>query len=113
VRICHELEEETILMRLPGLQLLAFALVVAAGCGEKAPSAADTQPFAAAIEQYLAANSMGMKIDSFQSLKIDGDSKAAATVYMSAKDVDYGMKTRWTFTFEKAAGLWRVTKAEH
>ena len=39
--------------------------------------------------------------------------RALAEVHMSAKDVDYGMAPLWTFTFEKADGAWKVTKAEH
>ena len=90
---------------------LVIVLLAASGCGGKGPSAEESAPFAAAIGKYLADQSMGMKVDSFKSLKITGD-EARAEVYMSDKDVGYGMKPLWTFTFDRSGGGWKVRSVD-
>ena len=93
--------------------VLALALVLVAGCGgSKKPTAKQTKPFVAPIEEYLRAKSMGMTIVEFESLKIEGDT-ATAVVRMTAKDVGYKMSPRWTWHFKKADAKWEATKAEY
>jgi len=96
-------------MRRPWIALgLVAALMGLPSCGgEKKPSEAETAPFAKAIEQYLRDQSMGMKVSGFESLDVSGDT-ATAKVKMADKDVGYGMRPRWTFTFQKADGTWKV-----
>lgn len=90
--------------------LAAFAASVLLGCGGKGePTEAQTQPFRAAIVEYLRVGTMDMKPDSFKSLDVQGD-RATAVVRMATKDDLYGMKPEWTFTFGKdAEGRWKVT----
>lgn len=87
-----------------GIGLLAL---VCAGCGGGKPSQEQAAPFRVAIEGYLHKENMGMKPETFESLTIDGDT-AAAEVRMAAKDVAYGMRPRWMFTFRKEGDAWTV-----
>ena len=91
----------------PGPVLLVLALALA-GCGAKKPTEEETAPLRVAIEAYLREKNMGMKPDTFESLAIEGDA-ATAEVRMAAKDVAYGMRPRWTFTFRKEGDAWTVT----
>lgn len=89
-----------------------LAMLCAAGCGGKdEPSAETTAPFARAVEQYLHEKSMGMKVSSFKSLEVSGGT-ATAEVRMADKDVGYGLRPQWTFTFQRAGGAWKVTNVE-
>jgi len=94
-------------MRNLAILLLALSVLVAAGCASKKVSTAEAAPFAAAIDDYLAAASFGMKIDRFESLTIDGD-KALAAVRMADKEAGYGLRQVWEFTFQKTGGAWKV-----
>ena len=87
------------------LMLVALAL---AGCGDDPPTRDEAAPFLKAVEEYLAAQSMGMKVTRFQSLDIKDDT-AAADVRMALKDDIYaGLKPVWHFTFKKTGGAWQV-----
>jgi hypothetical protein len=85
--------------------------VYAGGCGgdREAPSPEQAAPFAEAIAQYFRANSMGMKVDHFESLSVREDS-ATADVRVSDQDVGYGLKPLWEFSFRKADRGWTVTE---
>lgn len=99
-------------MRWLSAAAVAAGLLAAAGCGGGGPPpSGKTEPFAEAIERHLEARSMGMRIDSFESLEVRGDS-ATAEVRMTAKDLEYGMRPRWTITFEKADGEWAVKQID-
>ena len=66
---------------------LVLLAALAAGCGgKKAPSPEQTRAFVPAIEEYLQAKSMGMKIVAFESIEIQAGT-ATAVVRMAAKDV--------------------------
>jgi len=85
-----------------------LASLALAGCGDNRPTPAETAPFRKAVEEHLAAKSMGMKVTSFESIEIDGDS-AVADVRMESKDEVYaGLKPLWQVTFKKTEGAWRV-----
>jgi hypothetical protein len=90
---------------------LAVLLVAATGCGKAKPTAEETAPFLKAIEAYLSQQSMDMRADAFTSLAID-KTRATAEVQMAAKDVSYGMRPRWRFTFEKKDDAWQVTQVD-
>ena len=94
------------------LAVLVTSLVLSAGCGGGKLSPGETAPFAAAIEQYLAAKSMGMKVDTFKSLDVTGDN-ATAEVYVADKDVGYGIRPLWKFTFQRLNGAWKVSKSQN
>jgi len=88
-----------------GIGLLAL---VCAGCGGERPSEEQAALFRVAIEGFLHKENMGMKPETFESLAIDGDT-ATAEVRMAAKDVAYGMRPLWTFTFRRKGETWTVT----
>ena len=91
------------------LILVALAL---AGCGDNRPTPAETAPFQKAVEEYLGAKSMDMKVAGFESLDIDGDA-AAADVQMAHKDDIVGLKPVWEITFKRTGGTWKVAKAKY
>jgi glutathione peroxidase-family protein len=89
--------------------MVMFAVILAvAGCGKKAV-AVDTKPFNTAIDQYCSKSSFGMKVKSFEQLKVDGD-KATATCKMEEAGGTYGMAVKWNFEFTKTPEGWQVTK---
>ena len=89
-----------------------LAALALAGCGDSGPTSAESAPFLKAVEEHLAAKSMGMKVASFKSLDIDGDT-AAADVRMSLKDNVYdGLAQEWQFTFKKTGDTWRVARVK-
>ncbi len=88
-----------------------LAALALAGCGDSRPTSAETAPFQKAVEKHLAAKSMGMKVASFESLDIDGDS-AAADVRMALKEDLYGLKPVWQITFKKTGGTWKVARVK-
>lgn len=91
------------------LMIVALAL---AGCGDDRPTPAEAAPFLKAVEEYLAAKSMGMKVEGFESLDIKSDD-AEADVRMALKDNIYaGLKPIWHFTFKKTEGAWQVAAVE-
>jgi hypothetical protein len=98
-------------MRTTAAVLVLLLLICAAGCGGSDEPAVGRAPFTAAIERYLKEHSMGMKVDEYQSLEVTGDT-ATGEVRMAARDVSYGVKPLWTFTFRKAPGGWTVVKHE-
>jgi len=89
----------------------AACVLCLAGCGGKEQPLEDTTPFTAAIETYLKENSMGMRVDSYDSLRVEGDN-ATAEARMAAKDINYGVRQLWAFAFEKQDGVWRVTEVK-
>jgi hypothetical protein len=93
--------------------VLASVVLALAGCGggEGTPKAADTAPFEAALVEYLRVGSMDMKPDTFESLKVEGDS-ATAKVRMATKDDTYGLKPLWTVIYQKTEKGWRVLSAK-
>jgi hypothetical protein len=101
-------------VRLSILVLVVLALITcAAGCGKKAPSAADAAPFGAAITDYLAGKSMGMEAQEFESLELSGNSAEAVCKMAVADDLYGGVTVRWRFTFTRAdGGAWKVTRHE-
>jgi len=90
------------------MYIVAVMLAVYAGGDREAPSPEQAAPFAEAIAQYFRANSMGMKVDHFESLSVREDS-ATADVRVSDQDVGYGLKPLWEFSFRKAERGWTVT----
>jgi hypothetical protein len=91
--------------------LLCTLLVLTAGCGGGKP-AADEAPFRQAVVQYLEDGSMDMQPDAFVSLEVEGD-KATAVVRMATKDeLGYGLKPKWTISFKRAGGAWKVASVE-
>jgi len=93
------------------LAVLVLALLPA-GCGSKKPSAEQTVPFATAIEQYLRASSMEMKIDAFETLSITGDAAAARVSVELADETYKGLAQRWTFHFERSGAGWKVSRVD-
>ena len=92
----------------------ALALVTTLlGCGgNDAPTPEQSEPFRAAIVEYLRVGTMDMKPDTFETLTIDG-AKATAKVHMATKDDLYGMKPVWAFWFAKNKdGQWTVVRHE-
>lgn len=93
--------------------LLAMALLcVAVGCGKKDVEA-DPAPFQAAIVNYLQVQCMGMKVNSFKTLKVQ-DAAATALVSLSAADEGVApVAVQWQFTFAKQGdGTWKVSSHE-
>lgn len=89
------------------ISIVVLISVMLAGCGRKAPSAADTGPFAAAVTAYLQQQGMGMKVGEFETLDVAGD---AATAVAAMQDADglYKMKVIWEFSFQKGSNGWRI-----
>jgi hypothetical protein len=94
-------------MRLWSALGLAAAVGVLAGCGGEKPKAADAAPFAAALEDYLKAGSMDMKVDRIESIEVAGDT-ATVKARMATKEAIYGMKPLWVVTFKKQGDAWKV-----
>jgi len=76
-------------------------------CGAR-PPAADTTPFAAAVNAYLQTQSMDMKVDSFRRLDVSGE-QATATVSLGHTEGAAGVKVQWEFTFARAGDRWQVS----
>jgi len=97
------------MMRVALLCWLALGGFILAGCGDSPPGSEEAAPFQKAVEEYLSARSMGMKVERFDSLEIKGDA-ASADVRMALKDDVYsGLKPVWRITFKKTDGAWQVT----
>jgi hypothetical protein len=79
------------------------------GCkGERAVTA-DTAPFEAAIQTYLAAKNMGMKVTEFESLEVEQDTATALCRMEEASGLYGGVAVRWRFTFARdRRGAWQV-----
>ena len=89
------------------LTVVAFGLVVVAGCGQPAATVPDP-PFREAIGQYLQANNMAMKIKEIkQGPTIAGES-AELKASMMHEQLG-GPSVTWTFQFAKQDDSWRVT----
>ena len=74
----------------------------------------DLAPFEAAVREYLAAKSFGMRPVRVQELSVDEDGRTATAVY-KLKDAagTYNLAVTWTFTFERSeGGEWTVTGHE-
>jgi hypothetical protein len=90
---------------------LSVLLALATGCGGGKP-AVDEAPFRQAVVQYLEDGSMDMQPEAFISIEVDGD-KATAVVRMATKDeLGYGLKPKWTISFKRADGKWKVASVE-
>ena len=90
----------------------AMALVLC-GCGDSAPTAAESAPFGTAIARYLKDHSMGMKVAEFKSLEIDGDAATAACSMQEASGLYRGVSVRWTFEFRRDEdGAWQVERLD-
>jgi len=96
-------------MRVEAILGLAAAIAVLAGCGGEKPKAADAAPFVAALDDYLKAGSMDMRVDKIESIEIAGDS-ATVKARMAPKDDLYKMRPLWTVTFTKQGEAWKVAK---
>ena len=88
------------------LGLLAVTGVFA-GCGGEKPKGADATPFVAALEDYLKAGSMDMKVDKIEGIKVEGDT-ATIEARMATKEAITGLKPLWIVTFRKQDGAWKV-----
>lgn len=86
-------------------------LLVSASCGSKGP-AVDTKPFAAAIEDYLKVNSMGMKVHAFKDLQVEGNT-ATARVSLGHAEEATAIRVQWDFSFAQNNGHWTVTNCTH
>jgi hypothetical protein len=96
-------------MRTALLCWLALGGPILAGCGDGPPGSEAAAPFQKAVEEYLSAKSMGMKVEGFESLDVEDDA-ASADVRMALKDDVYsGLKPVWRITFKKRDGAWQVT----
>ena len=85
------------------------AMVVMAGCGKDAPTAAEIAPFEAAIGAYLKSHSMGMKVAEVKSLEIERDTATAVCAMQEAGGLYGNLSVKWTFTFSKNEnGVWQV-----
>jgi len=98
-------------MRVEAILGLAAAIAVLAGCGGEKPKAGDAAPFVAALEDYLKAGSMEMKVDQIESIEVAGDT-ATVKARMATKDELYKMKPLWTVTLKKAGEAWRVSAVD-
>ena len=91
--------------------LTALAVAIAlccAGCREKqAAVPVDSQPFEAAIVDYLHNSSYGMKIASVQSIDQNGNT-ATAICKMQEAEGTYGLNVTWQFSFHRTDGHWHV-----
>ena len=89
-----------------------FALApILLGCGGKTEKV-DTKPFEAAVVEYLRVNSMQMKPDKFEAIKVEG-AKATAKVRMATADeMGYGLKPLWTIEFKKEGDKWVVANTK-
>lgn len=82
------------------------------GCGgSKQLSDEQTAPFQVAIQAYLGAKSMDLKVYGFKRLEVDGSS-AEADVSLEHAGGMVGPKVRWTFWFERRNGSWVATRHE-
>lgn len=89
--------------------LLAVALL---GCGGDKPVEADTGPFERAIVTYLRDKNMGMRVDGFESLEVEGDAARARCVLKQQSGL-HRLGVKWSFTFERQSdGTWKVTSRE-
>ncbi len=77
------------------------------GCGSRRP-AVDSAPFAAAVNAYLQAQSMDVKVEAFRRLDVAGD-QATATVSLGHAEGGAGVKVQWEFTFARTADRWQVS----
>ncbi|MFO8006539.1 MAG: hypothetical protein R6V05_02265 [Candidatus Brocadiia bacterium] len=104
-------------MRIAAVAIVVLVVVVGAvlllGGGGEGPGVQQTEPFAAAIAEYLSDNNMGMKVAEFESLDV-GSAKATATCKMQeASGLYEGMAVRWQFTFRRGdGGQWQVVEHE-
>ncbi len=91
--------------------LTALAVGIAlccAGCREKtAPNPVDSQPFEAAIVDYLHNNNYGMKIASVRSIDQNGNT-ATVVCKMQEAEGTYGLNVTWQFSFHRLDGQWHV-----
>jgi len=87
--------------------ILPFALW---GC-RGAPTPEQTKPFREAIENYLRAHDMGMKVDRFRDLRVQGNS-ARAVVSMAEAEGMVGVRVEWTFDFARRNGRWVVVRRQ-
>lgn len=93
-----------------GVLILCVGIVLLlSACGKKeAPvSTQDTQPFKAAIQDYLKAKNSGVDVSSFEELGISGDTGSAICKIQEAENL-YNIKVAWQFNFEKKDGKWTV-----
>ena len=101
---------------MPHVTLVVLCAVgIAAGLGwgcKPAPATPDTAPFAAAVDAYLASQSMDMKAGSFRRLEVKGET-ATATVSLSHAEGAAGVSVQWNFTFARKDRRWQVTSCRH
>ena len=92
-----------------GLTALVVGIALCcAGCREKtAPKPVDSQPFEAAIVDYLHNNSYGMKIASVQSIDQNGNT-ATVVCKMQEAEGTYGLNVTWQFALHRTDGQWHV-----
>jgi len=100
------------MMRALAAAAATILLVLAPGCGGEKPQPIDTAPFQAALEDYLRAGSMEMKVDKIESVEVAGN-QATAKARMATKEALYGMKPVWTVVLVKQGQAWKVKSVEH
>ena len=92
-----------------GLTVLALGVALCcAGCSkEDAAKPTDSQPFEAAIADYLQRNGYGMKIASVQRIDQTGNT-ATAVCRMQEAEGTYGLAVTWVFSLHRDDGHWQV-----
>ncbi|MHC4592175.1 MAG: hypothetical protein ACYS8L_05710 [Planctomycetota bacterium] len=89
--------------------LVALGAFCLCGCKGEPAVTADTAPFEAAIQTYLAAKSMGMKVTEFESLEVRQGAAMALCRMEEASGLYGGVAVRWRFTFTRdRQGDWQV-----
>ncbi|MFC1497896.1 hypothetical protein ACFLS1_05410 [Verrucomicrobiota bacterium] len=89
------------------ITLLALVIFSLCGCGKKALTQKETEPFKTAIVTYLKQNDMEMKVAEFKSLTIAGDTATCTAAMQEAEDL-YDLKVTWGFTFHKDKDGWKA-----
>ena len=90
-----------------------IAATVLLGCARQPVPAIDETPFRTAIDQYLQANNMAMRIKEVKSSPIITQDAASLTASMTHEKLG-GPSVTWTFTFAKRTnGSWEVTRHQN
>ena len=92
------------------VSLLAMVgLLFLSACSSPDPIMVDSKEFKTAVTEYLAAKSMGMKVNKFKELSVDGDTASAVVSLELAEDMGANIRVSWRFNFERTDDTWAVT----
>ncbi len=90
--------------------MATLSVLILSSCGKKEISE-DITPFEKAITSRLASEQMGMKVNKFRDLKIEGDT-ANATCSMKSQ-TGLGPAVTWKFQFKKDGSDWKVSDFQY